>query len=92
MSGISEKLEQAKKVMDKVDPYLNAAADKTTEFLKDSVKAGMKLESQMSSLKVVTKSSSSEIERLYSFAIKMGKTTGFSSVNASEEMERLARA
>lgn len=95
MSDISEqleKLEQAKKIMDKVDPYLNAAADKTTEFLKDSVKAGMKLESQMSSLKVVTNSSSSEMERLYSIAIKMGKTTGFSSVDASEEMERLARA
>lgn len=92
MSAKSENLEFVKKITDKVDPYLNAAFDKTTEFLKDSVKVGAKFESQMSSLKAVTISSSSEMERLYSLAIKMGKTTGFSAENAGEEMERLALA
>ncbi len=92
MSAKSEKLELAKTITDKVDPYLNAAFNKTTEIFKDSVKVGTKFEAQMSSIKAVTKSSSSEMERLYSLAIKMGKTTGFSTETAGEEMERLALA
>lgn len=96
MAEYKEMLEATKKITDKItekmDPYLNTSYEKTKDFLKDSVKVGAKFESQMSSLKAVTKSSSSEMERLYSLAVKMGTTTGFSAENAGEEMERLALA
>lgn len=68
------------------------AIEKTTEFLKDSVTAGMGFESRMSSLQTMTKSSSSEMERLCSLARKMGETTGFSAEEAGQELERMALA
>ena len=68
------------------------AAEKTTEFLKNSITAGMGFESQMSALQAVTKFSSSEMERLCSLTRKMGETTGFSAEEAGRELERMAMA
>lgn len=68
------------------------AIEKTTDFLKDSVASGMGFEAQMSSVKSVTKASSSEMERLDSLARKMGENTGFSAQEAGQELERMALA
>ncbi len=68
------------------------AIGKTTDFLKDSVTAGLGFEAQMSSVKTITKASSSEIERLDLAARKMGETTGFSAQEAGQELERMALA
>ncbi|MBE5978117.1 MAG: phage tail tape measure protein [Paenibacillaceae bacterium] len=68
------------------------AIGKTTDFLKESVTAGLGFEAQMSSVKTITKASSSEMERLDSVARKMGETTGFSAQEAGKELERLALA
>ncbi|WP_313152380.1 phage tail tape measure protein [Lacrimispora sp.] len=68
------------------------AVEKTTEFIKDSVSAGMGLESQMNSIQTITMSSSSEMKRLYSLVRKMGETTGYSAEVAGQELERMAMA
>jgi predicted DNA-binding protein len=70
----------------------DVAIEKTTEFLKDSVSAGMGLESQMNSIQTITMSSSSEMKRLYSLARTMGETTAYSAEVAGQELERMAMA
>lgn len=81
------------------DKYFNTlakgsslAVGKTTEFLKESVAAGLGFEAQMSSVKTITKATSSEMERLDFAARKMGETTGFSAKEAGQELERMALA
>jgi hypothetical protein len=81
------------------DKYFNTlvkgsslAVGKTTEFLKESVTAGLGYEAQMSSVKTITKATSSEMERLDTAARKMGGTTGFSAQEAGQELERMALA
>ncbi|QRV18381.1 phage tail tape measure protein [Lacrimispora saccharolytica] len=68
------------------------AVDKTTDFIEDSVSAGMELESKMNSIQTITMSSSYGMERLYSLARKVGETTGFSAEAAGQELERMAKA
>lgn len=98
-SNNKDKDKGIKVLSDASDKFFKTAAkggelvvDKTTEFIKDSISTGMGLEAEMTSIQAVTMLSSSEMERLYSLAQKMGETTGFSAEEAGQELERMAMA
>lgn len=68
------------------------AVDKTVEFGKSCVSAGMSFDSAMSQVAATMGKTTDEIQDLRDFALEMGSTTAFSATEAAEALNYMALA